>query len=122
MVTEFCQSFKNAIGGRLIATFSQKEKAQITGGAKIKQFYAALYQDFLEKGFSVTNQYSDTDIERAIKQHEGYSMPGFPSVDVFNYLIGPCLSQIKEPAHDCLQDVYLYLENLAEEIANKVFA
>ncbi len=23
---------------------------------------------------------------------------------------------------DCLQDVYLYLENLAEEIANKVFA
>lgn len=49
-------------------------------------------------------------------------MPGFPSVDVFNYLLQPCLGQIKEPAMDCLQDVYLYLENLAEQIANKVFA
>jgi len=45
----------------------------------------------MEKGFSVTSQYSDPDIERAIKQHEGYSMPGFPSVDVFNYLLSPCL-------------------------------
>lgn len=49
-------------------------------------------------------------------------MPGFPSVDVFNYLLQPCLRQIKEPALECLQDVYLYLENLAEDIANKVFA
>ena len=49
-------------------------------------------------------------------------MPGFPSVDVFNYLLSPTLVQIKEPALECLQDVYLYLENLAEDIANKVFA
>jgi len=29
-------------------------------------------------------------------------MPGFPSVDVFNYLLSPCLQQIKEPALECL--------------------
>ena len=102
MVTQFCQSFNNTIKGRLISTFSQKDKASITGGAKIKQYYAKLYEEFQEKGFSVTSQYSDPDIERAIKQHEGYSMPGFPSVDVFNYLISPCMQQIKEPALDCL--------------------
>jgi hypothetical protein len=49
-------------------------------------------------------------------------MPGFPSVDVFNYLLQPELNRLKDPAMDCLQDVYLYLENLAEEIANRVFA
>jgi len=70
----------------------------------------------------VTGDYSDPDIERAIKQDEGYSMPGFPSVDVFNYLLQPELNRIKDPAQDCLQDVYLYLENLAEEIANRVFS
>lgn len=102
MVTEFCQSFKNTIRGRLITTFSQKEKAAITGGAKIKQYYSKLYEEFQERGFSVTSQYSDPDVERAIKQHEGYSMPGFPSVDVFNYLLKPCLGQIKEPALECL--------------------
>jgi len=35
MVTEFCQQFKNTIGGRLIKTYNSKDKS-ITGGAKIK--------------------------------------------------------------------------------------
>jgi len=98
MVTDFCHSFKNTIGGRLIKTFSQKDKSTITGGAKVKQFYSYLYEDFMEKGFSVTAEFSDPDIERAIKQHEGISMPGFPSVDVFNYLLEHCLNGIKDPA------------------------
>lgn len=122
MISEFCQGFKNTIGGRLMNTFNQKDKMQMSGGAKIKMYYGHLYEEYMERNFSVTADYSDPDIERAIKQHEGYSMPGFPSVDVFNYLLQPCLCRIKDPALDCLQDVYLYLENLAEEIGNRVFA
>ena len=34
-----------------------------------------------------TQEYSDVFIERAIAMHEGDSIPGFPSVDVFFYLI-----------------------------------
>ena len=49
-------------------------------------------------------------------------MPGFPSVDVFNYLLQPKMALIKEPALDCLQDVYIYLEGLAEEIGNRIFS
>lgn len=49
--------------------------------------------------------------------HEGDSIPGFPSVDVFIYLLQPKLEKIREPALECLQEVYLYLENLAEGIA-----
>lgn len=36
-----------------------------------------------------TQEYSDVFIERAIAMHEGDSIPGFPSVDVFFYLIQP---------------------------------
>lgn len=121
MVTDFCTQFKNTIGGRLIKTYNAKDK-QITGGAKIKQYYSKVYEEYTDHHFSVTGVYSDPDIERAIKQFEGYSIPGFPSVDVFNYLLEPELNRIKDPAIDCLQDVYLYLENLAEEIANRVFS
>lgn len=122
MVTEFVQTFKNMIGGRLIKNFQKNEKQQMNGGARVKQFYANLYEEYDDPRFQVTEEYSDPDIERAIKQHEGYSMPGFPSVHVFNYLLKPVLSLIKEPAFETLQDVYLYLDNLAQEIANKVFA
>ncbi len=45
-------------------------------------------------------------IERAIAMHEGDSIPGFPSVDVFYYLIQPQLEKLREPALDCLNDVY----------------
>ena len=49
-------------------------------------------------------------------------MPGFPSVDVFIFLLAPQLKQLREPALECLHDVYAYLEGLAEELAEKVFA
>lgn len=45
-------------------------------------------------------------IERAIAMHEGDSIPGFPSVDVFYYLIQPQLEKLREPAIELLQDVY----------------
>lgn len=120
MVTEFCSNFKNTIAGRYISSQDKATKG-VSGGARIKHYYYKIYKEFIGN-YSATSAYSDVDIERAIKIHEGYSMPGFPSVDVFIYLLQPQLRQLREPAMECLQDVYLYLENLAEELASKVFS
>jgi len=49
-------------------------------------------------------------IERAIAMHEGDSIPGFPSVDVFQYLINPQLEKLREPAVELIADVYSQLE------------
>jgi vacuolar protein sorting-associated protein 1 len=60
-------------------------------------------------------------IERAIAMHEGDSIPGFPSVDVFYYLVQPQLEKLREPALDCLNDVYTQLETLSSQIIDRVF-
>ena len=120
MVTEFCTNFKNTIGGRYISCQDKATKG-VSGGARIKHYYYKIYKEYIGSD-SATEAYSDVDIERAIKIHEGYSMPGFPSVDVFIYLLQPQLNQLREPAMECLQDVYLYLESLADELAHKVFS
>ena len=60
-------------------------------------------------------------IERAIAMHEGDSSPGFPSVDVFYYLVQPQLEKLREPALDCLNDVYTQLETLSSQIIDRVF-
>ena len=60
-------------------------------------------------------------IERAIAMHEGDSIPGFPSVDVFYYLIQPQLEKLREPAVELLQDVYSQLEQLASSIIERIF-
>jgi hypothetical protein len=63
-----------------------------------------LYGDLDE--MKATQEYTDMVIERAIAMHEGDSIPGFPSVDVFYYLVQPKLEQLRDPAIECLNDVY----------------
>jgi len=71
--------------------------------------------------YNATNDYSDQDIEKAIMLHEGDTIPGFPSVDVFVYLIQPQLEKLREPALDLLQDVYHILEGIAQSIVDRIF-
>ena len=78
-----------------------------------------LYSD-LEQ-IKATQEYTDMMIERAIAMHEGDSIPGFPSVDVFYYLVQPQLEKLREPALDCLNDVYTQLEQLSSQIIDRVF-
>lgn len=53
--------------------------------------------------------------------HEGDSLPGFPSIDVFIYLINPVLEKLRDPALELIQDTYSQLENIASSIVSKIF-
>jgi hypothetical protein len=53
--------------------------------------------------------------------HEGDSLPGFPSIDVFVYLINPQLEKLRDPALELIQDTYSQLENIASTIVSKIF-
>ncbi len=91
MVTEFVQTYKNQIQGKYDARRANPTsnggpvRAELSGGARIKMNFYKLYGEFTE--FNATQEYNDMVIERAIAMHEGDSIPGFPSVDVFYYLI-----------------------------------
>ncbi len=60
---------------------------EFSGGARLKMNFYNLYSDL--EGFKATSEYSDEHMLRAIQLHEGDGLPGFPSVDVFVYLINP---------------------------------
>lgn len=49
-------------------------------------------------------------MQKAIQLHEGDGLGGFPSVDVFIYLITPQLEKLRDPAMELIQDVYSQLE------------
>lgn len=48
-----------------------------------------LYSEFIHENFRATNDYRNDEIEKAIILHQGDSIPGFPSIDSFLYLIQP---------------------------------
>ena len=119
-ITDFTENFKNSIRGKYDASRSTKVSKQLSGGAKIKMMFHELYKDFLDK--KGTEEYNDKDIERAIMLHQGDSIPGFPSIDSFLYLIHPLLKRLKEPALELLNAVHMYLETMASELVDKIFA
>ena len=126
MINAFVTAFKNKITGKFdMKTMQQKqEKTQTTlsGGAKIKSVFFDLYKEFSDVTYRATGELQDKDIERAIILHEGDSLSGFPSVEVFYYLIQPEIERLKDPAIKCLLDVYYYLEEMAHTILEKTFA
>jgi len=73
-----------------------QQKQDLSGGFKIKANFYNLFSDF--DNFKATGEYSDLHMQRAIQMHEGDGLPGFPSVDVFVFLINPQLEKLKDPA------------------------
>ncbi|CAJ1385194.1 unnamed protein product, partial [Effrenium voratum] len=59
--------------------------------------------DYLE--IPMTAEMTDDDIDRAIRMHEGDSLPGFPSPDTFEFLALPHLQKISIPAVECVHNV-----------------
>jgi hypothetical protein len=122
MITDFIQTYKNTISGKYDAKRSmnnQAGRAELSGGAKIKMNFYNLYQEF--EGYRATSEYNDMHIQKAIQMHEGDGLPGFPSVDVFIYLINPQLEKLRDPALELIQDSYQNLEQIASGIVEKIF-
>ena len=90
MVNGVINGLKNELGGKYDANSKPnpiRQLQHLKGGALLKMPLHKLYSD-LEK-IKATQDYSDMVIERAIVMHEGDNIPGFPSADVFYYLIQP---------------------------------
>lgn len=123
MIAELVLTYKNQIQGkydvRRMNPNNLPQRSELSGGAKIKKGFYSLYADL--ETFSATQEYSDMAIERAIAMHEGDSIPGFPSVDVFYYLIQPQLEKLREPALELISDIYAQLEFLASSIVDRIF-
>ncbi len=81
-----------------------------------------LYEEFVKNDFKATKDYSDKEIEKAIVLHQGDSIPGFPSIDSFLYLIQPQLEHLKDPAFDTLANIFSYLDTLSQKLVEKIFA
>ena len=119
MINEYCDIFKNALEGKYTAgkrlSFLDDE-----GGYKIKAKFSNLLDEFTGD-YKATKNYTNDDIDYALTIHEGDSIPGFPSVDAFIYLLRPQLELLKDPIEECFQDVYQYIEYLSGLILEKIF-
>ena len=119
MINEYCDLFRNVLQGKYnnkTINFLEGE-----GGFKIKILYKKLLEDFTGD-YKATARYTDENINYALTIHEGDSIPGFPSVDAFIYLLRPQLEKLRDPIEECFQEVFQYIDFLSGKILEKVFA
>ena len=120
MITDFTENFKNNIKGKYDRKRNTKVSGELSGGAKIKLMYQELYSEFFDK--RATEHMSDDHINKAIVLHQGDSIPGFPSVDSFLFLITPLLKRLRDPSLELLNNVHLYLESISSQLIDKIFS
>lgn len=118
MFSEYCESYKNIIKGKY--DYKRMSMLQDEGGYKIKAFFKDLLSEFTGD-YRATKDYSDDNISYALTIHEGESIPGFPSVDAFFYLLKPELEKLREPIFDCLSETYNYMESLSFKLVDRTF-
>ena len=119
LLSEYCEIFKHILRGK----YDPKRAGYLRdeGGYKIKAMFKNLLDEY-SGDYLATESYTDAYIDNAITMHSGESIPGFPSVDVFLYLLKPKLEQVKQPVSDCFSNVYSYLEMLSNKILEKTFS
>ena len=119
LLSEFCEIFKHILRGK----YDPKRAGYLRdeGGYKVKAIFKNLLEEYTGD-YNVTDSYSDADINYAFQSHEGDSLPGFPSVDAFYFLLKPKLEQLKEPVYECYTHAYTYLEMLSIKILEKTFS
>jgi len=118
MINEYCDIFRNVLQGK----YNNKRLSFLEGegGFKIKILYKKLLEEFTGE-YKATKGYTDENINYALTIHEGDSIPGFPSVDAFIYLLRPQLEKLKDPIEECFQNVFQYLDFLSGKILEKTF-
>ena len=118
MINEYCDIFRNVLQGKC----NNKRLSFLDGegGFKIKILFKKLLEDFTGD-YKATKSYTDENINYALTIHEGDSIPGFPSVDAFIYLLRPQLEKLKDPIEECFQNVFQYLDFLSGKILEKTF-
>lgn len=124
MVTDYCEMFKNTIRGKYDRKLQKymanvHSDASMSGGARVRSIMNDFLLDHIEA--SITADMTDDDIDRAIRMHEGDSLPGFPSPDTFEFLALPHLQKIAIPAVECVHNVGGALDLLAQRMAQAVF-
>ncbi len=118
MINEYCDIFRNVLQGK----YNNKRLSFLDGegGFKIKILYKKLLEQFTGD-YKATKGYTDENINYALNIHEGDSIPGFPSVDAFIYLLRPQLEKLRDPIEECFQSVFQYLDFLSGKILEKTF-
>ena len=114
LLSDFLDSFKNSIKGK----FEENSNVEFSFGTKIKIEFKKLFSTF--HNYKASENISDQEIREKIDVYQGFTLPGFPRIDLFLDISYPELMKLTEPSFKCLDSVFTLLFDLAKDIIIKM--
>merc|ERR1711957_391967 len=100
---------------RYMANLPQGQDKESSSGTRVRTIMNDFLSDYVDQ--SISNDMTDDDIDKAIRMHEGDSLPGFPSPDTFEFLALPYLQRIQIPSVECVHNAAAALDVLAQRMS-----
>ncbi|KAK2198261.1 bifunctional Dynamin/Dynamin GTPase effector/Dynamin [Babesia duncani] len=119
MVADYCETFTNSIKGKYVEKLVDSRGMCMDAGVQIRVAFNQLLDQFLSE--DTFGKISDDDIDQAIQNHEGESLPGYPTNDSFESLMYPQLKMLSGPILECLDKIHNSLEVLSQNVGHFVF-
>ena len=129
LVRRFKDNYEQELYGKYfhetVATKRDKEKQSKRSADTItfsmNKIFHELYEEYADKNYRVTKEYTNDFIRNAIDVYQGESIPGFHSFDSFLYLIHPKIDMLKQPIHHLLDEAKNILETRGLELLDANF-
>jgi hypothetical protein len=122
LADELCSLFVNELNGKYDKKrdeLTRKKKKSLT--AEINSEFDEYFDDYATIKFQVTEKHTDEEIYNVLTTYQGDSLPGFPSMDAFLFLMLPKLEMLKQPSYQLLDRVYERLDSLLKNACSVVF-
>jgi hypothetical protein len=114
LLSDFLDSFKNSIKGK----FEENSNVEFSFGTKIKSQFKHLFESY--HNYKASTNILDEEIKEKIDIYQGFTLPGFPRIDLFLDILYPELMKLTEPSFKCLDNVFNLLFDLAKDIIIKM--
>jgi hypothetical protein len=122
LADELCSLFVNELNGKYDIRredLNKSKKKSVSSEINIE--FDEYFEDYATIKYQVIEKHSDEEIYGILTAYSGGSLPGFPSMDAFLFLMLPKLDLLKQPTYELLDKVHEKLEQSLKDCCSLIF-
>ena len=121
-ISLFYDKFKANVKGEYVEVFRKSDKQEgVLASAQINLLYNDLYKSYM-LNIKYSSAHSDSDIAKIVDMYSGNTIPGFIRVDCFIALLSPLVENLRAPALELLEKVYMLLKTIGSRLMSETFS
>lgn len=121
-ISLFYDKFKANVKGEYAEVFRKSDRSEgVLASAQFSILFNNLYKSYM-LNIKYSAAHSDSDIAKIVDMYSGNTLPGFIRVDCFIALLSPLLENLRAPAIELLEKIYMILKTIGSSLMAETFS